>query len=185
MAFFIFRNYYFRIILINLTKCNILKTFELKNNGKYTYHNLEKLCPWFLLGLDHSWHWSWESLSSKSRLLALYFFEFLALASKVVSSTPLLYIMLQIQMLSLNLTEDQKKGLHHNLVLHSAGIWDLFELTALFYLIIQTLTLNGESAEISFRVTLKSWWRYASPLQFKYGVRIKISVCAVSWSRFS
>ena len=27
-------------------ECNMLKTFALKNNGKFTDHNLEKLCPW-------------------------------------------------------------------------------------------------------------------------------------------
>ena len=35
----------FRIIIKNLTKCNTLSTFELKTYGKFTDHNLEKLCP--------------------------------------------------------------------------------------------------------------------------------------------
>ena len=35
-------------------------------------------------------------------------------------------------MLSLNATKDQSKGLHRNLVLHSAGIWDLLVVTAIF-----------------------------------------------------
>ena len=59
MTFIIFRNYYFRIIIKKVAKCKILKTFDLKNNGKFGYHNLEKLCP-----------------------------RSLALASKFVSSTP-------------------------------------------------------------------------------------------------
>ena len=46
MAFVItLKNYYFRIIIKNLTKCNILSTFALKNYGKFTDYNLEKLCP--------------------------------------------------------------------------------------------------------------------------------------------
>ena len=45
MTFIIFRNYCCRIITKNLTKCNILKTFALKNNGKFADHNLEKLWP--------------------------------------------------------------------------------------------------------------------------------------------
>ena len=44
----IFKKYYFRIIIKNLTKCNILSTFAFKNYGKFTQYNLEKLCPWFL-----------------------------------------------------------------------------------------------------------------------------------------
>ena len=32
----------------------------------------------------------------------------------------------------LNSIEDQKKGLHHNLALYSAKIWDLLVLTATF-----------------------------------------------------
>ena len=39
------KNYYFRIMIQNLTKCNILSTFGLKNYGKFTDHNLGKLCP--------------------------------------------------------------------------------------------------------------------------------------------
>ena len=45
---FIFRSYYFPIIMKNLSKCNILKTFALKNNGKFADHNLELLCSWSL-----------------------------------------------------------------------------------------------------------------------------------------
>ena len=41
----ILKNYYFPIIIKNLAKCNILSTFALKNYGKFTPHNLEKLCP--------------------------------------------------------------------------------------------------------------------------------------------
>ena len=48
MTFIIFRNYYFRITIKNLTNCIILKTFALKNNEKFADHNLEKLCPWSL-----------------------------------------------------------------------------------------------------------------------------------------
>ena len=32
----------------NLTKCNVLNTFALKNNEKFAHHSLEKMCPWFL-----------------------------------------------------------------------------------------------------------------------------------------
>ena len=41
----ILKSYYFQLIIKNLTKCNILSTFALKNHGKFTGHNLEKLCP--------------------------------------------------------------------------------------------------------------------------------------------
>ena len=41
----ILKNYYFWIIIKNLTKCNISSTFAPKNFGKSTYHNLGKLCP--------------------------------------------------------------------------------------------------------------------------------------------
>ena len=44
--------------------------------------------------------------------------------------------------MSFKSSEDQKKGLHRNLVLYSAGIRDLF--VFFFCLIIQTLTLNRE-----------------------------------------
>ena len=48
MAFVIsLKNYCFRIIIKNLTKRNILSTFALKNNGKFTNQNLEKVCLWF------------------------------------------------------------------------------------------------------------------------------------------
>ena len=83
---FIIRNYYFRITIKNLTKCNILNTFVLKNNGKFADHNLEKLCPWYLastipvLGVERVCPrkvgpWPWPRI----------FFEALTLASKVVS----------------------------------------------------------------------------------------------------
>ena len=85
----------------NLTKCNILNTSVIKNNVKFAYHNLEKLCPWFLnltsdffwvlgfgLNLDYSCIWPREGLSSKSRSLASDSFECLALVSNVGSSTP-------------------------------------------------------------------------------------------------
>ena len=49
MAFIIFRNYYFRISIKNLTKCNSLKTFAFKNNEKFVDHNLEKFCFWSLV----------------------------------------------------------------------------------------------------------------------------------------
>ena len=55
-------------------KCNILSTFALKNYRKFTDHNLEKLCR--------------RSLA----LASDFFFESLALASNVVSSTPPLFI---------------------------------------------------------------------------------------------
>ena len=46
MAFvIILKNYYFRIIIKNLTKCNILSTFALKNYRKFIDYNLEKLSP--------------------------------------------------------------------------------------------------------------------------------------------
>ena len=44
-AVVIIKKYYFRIIIKNLTKCNILSTFAQKNYGKFTGYNLEKLCP--------------------------------------------------------------------------------------------------------------------------------------------
>ena len=89
MTLITFRNYCFQIIIKNLAKCNILKTFALKNNGKLVNHNLEKLCSWSL------------ALASTIPVLGLkricprkvgpwprIFFESLNLASKVVSSTP-------------------------------------------------------------------------------------------------
>ena len=85
MTFIILKNYYFRMIIKNLTKCNILKTFALKNNGKFADHNLEKLCPRSLalattipvLGLE----------KTRSLALASDFWESSVLALKVVSST--------------------------------------------------------------------------------------------------
>ena len=81
MTFIIFRNYYFRISLKNLTKCNILKTFAFKNNEKFADHDLQKICFWSLdsastipvLGLKRvcAWKvgpWPWiffESLAPK------------------------------------------------------------------------------------------------------------------------
>ena len=44
----IFKNYYFRIIIKNLTKCNILSTFTFKNFEKFADRNLEILCLWSL-----------------------------------------------------------------------------------------------------------------------------------------
>ena len=41
----ILKNYYFRIIIWNLTKWIIFSTFALNNNGKFTQHKLENLCP--------------------------------------------------------------------------------------------------------------------------------------------
>ena len=46
-------HYYFKKLLFsnyhqNLTKCNILSNFAFKNYGKFSYYNVEKLCPWFL-----------------------------------------------------------------------------------------------------------------------------------------
>ena len=83
MAFIIiFKNFYFRIIIKNLTKYNILNTFTFKNYEKFAYHNLEKLCLWSLalastisvFGLERvcprkvgPWPWpriSFESLAS-------------------------------------------------------------------------------------------------------------------------
>ena len=100
MTFCIFKNYYFRIIIKNLTKCNTLKTFALKNNEKFADHNLENLCP--------------RSLASTIPVLVLekvcprkvgpwpwprIFFESLALmASKAVSSNPPLLISTSINL---------------------------------------------------------------------------------------
>ena len=75
-----------RIIIKNLSKCNILNTFALKNNRRFAEHNFKKLCPLSLaltipvLGLERACArkvgpWPWPRI----------FFEFLA--SKVVSST--------------------------------------------------------------------------------------------------
>ena len=44
MTLIIFRIYYFRIIIKNLTKCKILKNFALKNNGKFADIDSEKFC---------------------------------------------------------------------------------------------------------------------------------------------
>ena len=43
-TFIIFRNCYFRIVIKNVTKCNIFKIFALKNNGKFANQNFKKLC---------------------------------------------------------------------------------------------------------------------------------------------
>ena len=82
--------------------------------------------------------------------------------------------------LSPNLIEDQKKkkerkkkSLHRN-IRPELGIYSFWQ--PLFHPIIQTLTLNGESAEISLGKTLKSQWRGNAksrwgdpfPQQFKY-----------------
>ena len=46
MAFIIIlKNYYLRIIIKNLKKCNILSIFAFTNYGKFAANNLEKLCP--------------------------------------------------------------------------------------------------------------------------------------------
>ena len=98
MAFVVIsKNYYFRNIIKKLTKCNILRTFVLKNYEKFTHHNLEKLCPRSLalastipvLGLERVcprkvrlWPWPWPQI----------FFESLVLASNVVSLTPPLFL---------------------------------------------------------------------------------------------
>ena len=84
----IFKKYRFGIIIKNLTKCNISRTFALKNYGKFVDHNLEKLCPQCLaltipvFGLERfclrklgSWPWP------------QFFLESLALASNLMSST--------------------------------------------------------------------------------------------------
>ena len=81
------KNYYFRIII--KTKSNTLNIFAFKNDPKFTYHNLEKLCSRSLalaslipvFGLERVCPrkvGSWPRIS----------FESLALALKVVSSTP-------------------------------------------------------------------------------------------------
>ena len=91
MTFIIFRNYYFRFIIRNLTNCYILKTFSLKNNEKIADYILEKLCLWsvalvstiLVLGLE-------RVCPRKAGPWPQTFFE--SLASKVVSSTqPLLF----------------------------------------------------------------------------------------------
>ena len=94
----VFRNYNFRIVTKNLTKCNILKIFAFKNDGKLVnrrkivfIETFKKLCSRFLalvssipvLGL----------FSVCPRKLGCYpwpqiFLEFLTLASKVLSSIP-------------------------------------------------------------------------------------------------
>ena len=78
MAFIIFKNWYFRLIIKNLTKCNILKTFALKNYGNFADHNLEKYV-FLVVGLDHSCLWPREGLFSKSLSLASDFFRILGL----------------------------------------------------------------------------------------------------------
>ena len=60
ITFINFRKYCFQIIIKNLTKCNILKTLALKNNGKFAEHN-EKNC---VLG---PWPWSRAFLLLASR----------------------------------------------------------------------------------------------------------------------
>ena len=74
---------------INLTKSNILNTFEFKIYGKFANHNLEKMCPRPLPFLPLATR---ESVLEKSVLrLGLgfsFFFESLALALNVVLSTP-------------------------------------------------------------------------------------------------
>ena len=61
MAFMIIlKKYNFRIIIKNLTKCNTLYTFAVKNYGKSTNHNLEKMCLRSLtlaltIGLERVW----------------------------------------------------------------------------------------------------------------------------------
>ena len=62
--FIIIKNYYFWIIIKNLTKCNILSTFAFKNNGKFADHILEKLCP-------RPWPWPQPFLSLASRVSVL------------------------------------------------------------------------------------------------------------------
>ena len=86
---------YFRIVIKNLTKCNILSTFALKKCGKSTNHYLEKLCS--------------RSLASTISVLDLervclrkvgpwprILYESLALASNVLSPTPPLLVVLII-----------------------------------------------------------------------------------------
>ena len=93
MAFIIIlTNNFFRIIIKNLTKCNILSTFAFKNYGKSTNHKLEKLCPrsWPLPQLFLSLA-SRGSVLEKSVLGLRLFFE--SLASKVVYFTPPLVTM--------------------------------------------------------------------------------------------
>ena len=79
------KNYYFRIFIKNLTKCNVFSTFAPKSYGKFIEHNIEKLCPLPLasavsvLGLE-------RVCPRKVGPWPQIFFEFLAL--NVVSSTP-------------------------------------------------------------------------------------------------
>ena len=80
----------------NLTKCNIVSTFALKNYGKDSYHKIRKNVLSVL-----SWPWprlflslATRGLFSKHRSLALFFFE--SLASNVVSLTPPLILVLGI-----------------------------------------------------------------------------------------
>ena len=90
----ILKNYYFRIIIKSLTKCNVLSTFTLKNYGKFTDHNLEKLCPRSLALASIIAVLSFERVCPrKVGPLLRIFFKSLVLASNVVSSTPPLPIM--------------------------------------------------------------------------------------------
>ena len=75
----------------NLTKCNILKAYALRNNEKFADHNLEScvLSPW-------PWPRPFLSLASRGSVLEKSVlglkFVFMSLALKVVSSTPPLAI---------------------------------------------------------------------------------------------
>ena len=73
----------------NLTKCNILKTFPLKNNGKFADLDLEKQCPWSLALASTISVPGLESICPpKVDPWPGIFFETLALASKAVPSAP-------------------------------------------------------------------------------------------------
>ena len=88
------KNYHSRIIIKNLTKCNILSIFAFKNYGKFADRKLKNLCP------HNPWPQQFQSLASRGSALEKsvlglglgFVFEslVLVLASNVVSLTPLL-----------------------------------------------------------------------------------------------
>ena len=86
----ILNNYYFRIIITNLTKCNVSSTFALQNYEKFTDYNSEKLRLRFLALVSTILVFGLKRVCPQKSVLGLeFFFELLALAltSKVVPST--------------------------------------------------------------------------------------------------
>ena len=75
-----FKNYYFQIIIKNLTQCNTLNIFAFSKYGKLANHNSKEIVSLVLgFGIDHCCPWPSKDLSSKSRSLASDFFFFLSL----------------------------------------------------------------------------------------------------------